>query len=231
MHICIYTSLHTYVCLTHFVLVCISTCMCVCACTRLRLHAYVCVCVCVCVWRQHIRGKHTRCLGTQFLWAHNIHMRTYIAHTYACRCFWTIFHIHTHSLTHICHWPSLFIVIHLFSSSFLFVFISIIHLFSSFLFLFISIFTHLFCSSFPFFISKAACVWVGRATKTAEAISRSNKAFGRISYEIQTSVNGKSARLCFFPDQLRRKQFHFIFSFSVSFSNISASSRDHVTRT
>ncbi len=34
------------------------------------------------------------------------------------------------------------------------------------------------------------------------------KAFGKISYEIQTLVNGEWQRLCFFPGQLRRKQLY-----------------------
>ena len=55
--------------------------------------------------------------------------------------------------------------------------------------------------------SRAVCVWVGQARKKTEPISRSNKAFGKISNEIQTSVNGKSAWLCFFPGQLKHKQF------------------------
>jgi hypothetical protein len=35
-----------------------------------------------------------------------------------------------------------------------------------------------------------------------------NKAFGRISYGIKTSVKEKSARLCLFPGQLKRKQLY-----------------------
>ncbi len=44
-----------------------------------------------------------------------------------------------------------------------------------------------------------------RARRTAKLISRLNKPFGKISYEIRTYVNGKSARLCFFPGQLKRR--------------------------
>jgi hypothetical protein len=33
---------------------------------------------------------------------------------------------------------------------------------------------------------------------------------GKISYEIQTSLNGKSARLCFFPGQLKRKRLYML---------------------
>jgi hypothetical protein len=36
-----------------------------------------------------------------------------------------------------------------------------------------------------------------------------NKALGKISYAIQLSVNGKSARLCFFPGLLKRRQLDF----------------------
>jgi hypothetical protein len=55
---------------------------------------------------------------------------------------------------------------------------------------------------------KAVCVWAGRARKTTELISRSNKAFSEISYEIQMSVNGKPARLCFLHCQLKRKRLY-----------------------
>ncbi len=64
-------------------------------------------------------------------------------------------------------------------------------------------------------LCKAVCVWVGRARKTAGPISRSNKAFGKISSEIQTSVNGKSARLCCFPGQLKHKHLYEGFLFFV----------------
>jgi hypothetical protein len=37
---------------------------------------------------------------------------------------------------------------------------------------------------------------------------RSNKAFEKIVYEIQTPVEGKSAQLCLFPGQLKRKQLY-----------------------
>jgi hypothetical protein len=37
----------------------------------------------------------------------------------------------------------------------------------------------------------AVCVWLGWARKTADPISRANKALRKILYEIQTSVNGK----------------------------------------
>ncbi len=48
---------------------------------------------------------------------------------------------------------------------------------------------YLITSKIDKFIHKAVCVWVGRARKTAEPISRLNKLFGKQSHEIQTSLN------------------------------------------
>jgi hypothetical protein len=52
---------------------------------------------------------------------------------------------------------------------------------------------------------KVFCIWVGRERETAEPISRSNKGVWKY---IQTPMNGKLARLCFFPGLLKRKQLY-----------------------
>jgi hypothetical protein len=60
--------------------------------------------------------------------------------------------------------------------------------------------------------------WPGK--KDSRADSRSNKVFGRISYEMQTSVKGKSARLCFCPGQLRRKQLYIYLQYMLMFFSL-----------